>query len=53
MIPFSILISLIAVVIPKEGQMRFAGQALRSIRFVIFWAADNRNNSFFLSYRGT
>jgi hypothetical protein len=34
------------VVFPKEGQLRVlvAGQASRSKKFAIFWAADNRNN---------
>jgi hypothetical protein len=31
------------VVFPKKGHMRFAGQATRSNKFAIFWAADNRN----------
>jgi hypothetical protein len=34
-------------VFPKEGQMRFTGQASSSIIFAIFWAADYRNNFFF------
>jgi hypothetical protein len=33
------------VVIPKEGQIRFAEQASRSTEFAIFWAADSRNKS--------
>jgi hypothetical protein len=32
---------------PKEGQIRFAGQASRSIKLAIFWAADNRNKVIF------
>jgi hypothetical protein len=31
------------VVTPKEGQMRFTGQASRSTKFAIFWAADSRH----------
>jgi hypothetical protein len=34
------------VVFPKEGHMRFAGQTSRSLKFAIFWAADNRNKLF-------
>jgi hypothetical protein len=32
--------------IPKEGQVRFAGQASRSNKFAMFCAADNRNKLF-------
>jgi hypothetical protein len=32
------------VVFPKEGQMRFPGQASRSNKFAILWAADNKHN---------
>jgi hypothetical protein len=35
------------VVFPKEGHMRFAGQASRSKTTAIFSAADYRSNSFF------
>jgi hypothetical protein len=28
----------------RKGQMRLAGQASRSNKFAIFWAADNRNS---------
>jgi hypothetical protein len=38
------------VVFPKEGQMRFAGQASGSILFAIFWVADNRSNLYFDLY---
>jgi hypothetical protein len=34
------------VVIPKEGQTRFAKQASNSVKFAIVWAADNRNKTF-------
>jgi hypothetical protein len=34
------------VVIPKEGQMRFAAQASRSMKFATFWVAENINNLF-------
>jgi hypothetical protein len=36
----------ITVVYPKEGHMRVAGQASRSNKFALVWAADNRNNAF-------
>jgi hypothetical protein len=35
-----------AVVFPKEGQMRLAGQASRSNKSEIFWASDHTNNLF-------
>jgi hypothetical protein len=41
-----LILNVITVVFPKEGQMRFAGQASRSNKFAILWAADNRNKVF-------
>jgi hypothetical protein len=35
-----------AVAYSNEGPMRFSGQASRSNKFAILWAADNRNKVF-------
>jgi hypothetical protein len=42
---YIIIVSSITVVFPKEGQMRFAGQASRSNKLAIYWAADYRNKA--------
>jgi putative transposase len=36
---------LYTVLFPKEGQMRFPGQASRSNKFAILWAADSKNEA--------
>jgi hypothetical protein len=36
----------LTVVLSKEGQMRVAGLASRSIKFAVFWAADDSNRMF-------